>query len=111
MESLTGSSLKGVCLDKVLDKHRGLSLCSTDDVVGLSKKSEICFLGLPSFKIFHISSFSVLHKTIQPISCASDPQIHTQSEETEKTDTIRTSSGKISIEQGMLLWSAFLHSG
>ncbi|MCD7461251.1 hypothetical protein HAX54_045744 [Datura stramonium] len=87
MESLTGLYLKGVCLDKVLDKHRGLSLCSTDYVVGLSKKSEICFLGLSSFKIFHISSCSVQHKTIQPIFCASDTQTHTQSEETETTDT------------------------
>ncbi|KAK4730464.1 hypothetical protein R3W88_023452 [Solanum pinnatisectum] len=78
MESLTGLSIKGVCLDKVLDKHKVLSL---------SKKSEICFLGLSSFKIVHITSCSVQHKTIQPIFCASDSQIHTQSEETETTDT------------------------
>ncbi|PHU07033.1 hypothetical protein BC332_23522 [Capsicum chinense] len=78
MESLTGSSLKGVCLDKVLDKHRGLSL---------NKKSGICFLGLSSFKIVHISSFSAQYKSIQPISCASDAQeTHTQSEGTEATD-------------------------
>ncbi|KAL3327287.1 hypothetical protein AABB24_035117 [Solanum stoloniferum] len=78
MESLTGLSIKGVCLDKVLDKHKVLSL---------SKKSEICFLGLSSFKIVHITSCSVQHKTIQPIFCASDSQMHTQSEETETTDT------------------------
>ncbi|KAH0638316.1 hypothetical protein KY290_035607 [Solanum tuberosum] len=78
MESLTGLSIKGVCLDKVLDKHKVLSL---------SKKSEICFLGLSSFKIVHITSCSVQHKTIHPIFCASDSQIHTQSEETETTDT------------------------
>ncbi|XP_055812608.1 uncharacterized protein LOC129882373 [Solanum dulcamara] len=78
MDCLTGSSLKGVCLDKVLDKHKGLSL---------SKKSEICFLGLSSFKIVHISSCSVQNKTIHPISCASDTQIQAQSEETETTDT------------------------
>ncbi|KAK4706385.1 hypothetical protein R3W88_034080 [Solanum pinnatisectum] len=78
MESLTGLSIKGVCLDKVLDKHKVLSS---------SKKSEICFLGLSSFKIVHITSCSVQHKTIQPIFCASDSQIHTQSEETETTDT------------------------
>ncbi|KAG5583700.1 hypothetical protein H5410_044134 [Solanum commersonii] len=78
MESLTGLSIKGVCLDKVLDKHKVLSL---------SKKSEICFLGLSSFKIVHITSCSVQHKTIHPIFCASDSQIHTQSEETEITDT------------------------
>lgn len=87
MESLTRSSFKGVFLDKVLDKHRALSLCSTD-VVGLTKKSEICFLGLSSSKIVHNSSFSVQHKTIQPISCASNnQQTHTQSEETETTDS------------------------
>ncbi|KAJ8550958.1 hypothetical protein K7X08_000328 [Anisodus acutangulus] len=87
MESLTRSSLKGVCLYKVLDKHRGLSLCSKD-VFGLSKKQEICFLGLSSSKIVHISSFSAQHKTImQPISCAPDSQTHTQREETETTDT------------------------
>ncbi|XP_049408215.1 uncharacterized protein LOC125871626 [Solanum stenotomum] len=78
MESLTGLSIKGVCLDKVLDKHKVLSL---------SKKSEICFLGLSSFKIVHITSCSVQHKTIHPIFCASDSQIHIQSEETETTDT------------------------
>ncbi|XP_060202304.1 uncharacterized protein LOC132630745 [Lycium barbarum] len=86
MESLTGLSLKGVCLDKVLEKHRGLSLYSTD-VVGLSKKSQICFLGFSNSKIIHINSFSVHHKIIQPISCTSDSQIDTQSEETETTDT------------------------
>ncbi|KAJ8533061.1 hypothetical protein K7X08_015950 [Anisodus acutangulus] len=87
MESLTRSSLKGVCLDKVLDKHRGLSLCSKDVVGLMSKKTEICFLGLSSSKIVHISSNYVQHKTIQPISFASDSQTHTQSEETETADT------------------------
>ncbi|XP_015088740.1 uncharacterized protein LOC107031782 [Solanum pennellii] len=78
MESLTGLSIKGVCLDNVLDKHKILSL---------GKKSEICFLGLSSLKIVHITSCSVQHKIIQPIFCASDTQIHNQSEETETSDT------------------------
>lgn len=89
MESLTGASLKGVCLDKVLDKHKGLSL---------SKKSEICFLGLSSFKIVNISSCSVQHKSIQPISCASDTQIHIQSEETETTDTNQSEPVRIKFQ-------------
>lgn len=66
MESITGLSIKGVCLDKVLDKHKILSL---------GKKSEICFLGLSSLKIVHITSCSVQHKIIQPIFCASDTQV------------------------------------
>ncbi|XP_016480802.2 uncharacterized protein LOC107801903 [Nicotiana tabacum] len=91
MESLTGSSVKGVCLDKIIDKHRGLSLCTKD--VGLSKRSEICFLGLSSCKLVNVSSLSIQRKTVQPISCAPalqssfDTQTHTQSEETETTDT------------------------
>lgn len=68
MESLTGSSLKGVCLDKIIDKHRGLSLYGKD--VGLSKRPEICFLGLSSCKIVNVSSLSIQRKTVQPIFCA-----------------------------------------
>ncbi|KAH0632170.1 hypothetical protein KY289_035112 [Solanum tuberosum] len=89
MESLTGLSIKGVCLDKVLDKHKVLSLC---------KKSEICFLGLSSFKIVHITSCSVQHKTIHPILCASDSQIHTQSEETETTDTNQSEPVRVNFQ-------------
>lgn len=60
MESLTWLSIKGVCLDKILDKH---------DVLSLNKESENCFRGLSSFKIVHITSCSVQQKFIQPIIC------------------------------------------